>query len=1086
MPSPEQVLRPASDPTTGRAAPAPARRTVDVTAVLVVHDGERWLPEVLAALAAQTVRARTIVAVDTGSADASPALLEAARGTVLDQVVQAGRTTGFGAAVARGLAEADRASGDLGASALLWMLHDDAAPAPDVLELLAARADDSPQTALLGPKVRDWTDPRLLVEVGLSTDPAGHRETGLEPREYDQGQHDGINDVLAVGTAAALVRRSVWDELDGLDPLLPMFRDDLDLGWRVNAADHRVVVVAAATLRHARAASTGRRQIDAVDGRPHRVDRQHALHVLLTHASWWRLPLLLVGVPLAAVLRIVGFLLTKRPVEAGDELFATLAVLGRPGRIVSGHRRRRRTRRLTRRQLRPLFVSRRRRARQRLDVLGDQLAGGAGPRRAGAAVLSDPAPETSAPEPGSARGERVGGLRLRPPVLLAVALVVLTVAAVPTLLPTQGGVLAGGRLLPPPDGARDLWAAWTAPWQQVSVGSPVAAPPWVGLLAALSTVLLGKAWLAVDLLLLGAVPLGGLAAYAAAGTVTRSATLRCWAGLSWAVLPTATAGVWTGRLDVAVAQVLLPGTLVAAARLLSPGGRTRLAFGLGLRLSLLSAFAPVLWPLLAGTLLLAALVRPARGGPWWVRRVTRSVVAATVPVLLLAPWSFRLLSEPGLAVHGPGRLVPGLVDPAVAPWQLALLSPGPMLPGGAGLPWTTWLTVGLLAAAAAGLLRRDRSGPAVAGWLLALVGLAAAIGLLRLRLPAVDGGPDLPGWPGPALQLAAAGLVLAAVVGAEGVRGWLPRHTFGWRHLLAAALAAVAVASPVALSASWVLSGPEEPGPTVQRDAGVDLPVFARSELAASPGDRVLLLAPGPAGVSYDLADTDGTRLGATATPPTREQRQLLSEVVARLVTDDGSPATGALASRGVRYVLMPGADDPDGRYAAALDGREGLVRRSTGEQLLWEVLQPAARLSVLGPDLATRATTGADGPPDGAAAAGPEPAGTDLGDTDLGAPDLVGTDLAGTFSDGPPGRLLVLSEADDPGWVATVDGRALAPVRAWGWASAFVLPEGGGRVEVRHEGDTGRNLVLQVAGLLVLLALAAPGGRRRFVEGVR
>src|SRR5688572_2731408 len=76
-----------------------------VTAVVVAHDGARWLPDVLAALAAQTRQPQRVVAVDTGSTDGSYDLLVAALGA--ERVVRAEPATGYGAAVAAGLAHAD-------------------------------------------------------------------------------------------------------------------------------------------------------------------------------------------------------------------------------------------------------------------------------------------------------------------------------------------------------------------------------------------------------------------------------------------------------------------------------------------------------------------------------------------------------------------------------------------------------------------------------------------------------------------------------------------------------------------------------------------------------------------------------------------------------------------------------------------------------------------------------------------------------------------------------------------------------------------------------------------------------------------
>ncbi len=264
----------------------------------------------------------------------------------------------------------------------------------------------------------------MLVEVGVTVDGAGHRETGLERREYDQGQHDAVRPVLAVGTAGALVRRDVWDALGGLDPLLPLYRDDLDLGWRVNAAGHRVVVVPAAVLGHVRAATTGRRRLGAVRGSAEAVDRQHALFVLLAHASPLRLPLAVLGVVLGALARAVGLLLTRQPAGALLELRALAGLLGTPWRLRAARRRRGRTRVVARRDLVPLMARRRVRARARVQALGDWLTGGASGEPAGPS-FGDPEDVSAELEPPPAARP----LLRRPAVLLLLALALVTLVA---------------------------------------------------------------------------------------------------------------------------------------------------------------------------------------------------------------------------------------------------------------------------------------------------------------------------------------------------------------------------------------------------------------------------------------------------------------------------------------------------------------------------------------------------------------------------------------------------------------------------------------------------------------------------------
>lgn len=206
-----------------------------VTAVIVTHDGATWLPEVIAALSSQTRRIDRIIAVDTGSRDNSVKLLKSAGITAYVE----DREMGYGDAIEQALALTPSS----GENEWLWLIHDDCAPESSALQLLLESIEERPQVALAGPKLRGWSDRTQLLEVGISISGNGSRWTGLEPAEKDQGQHDSISEVMAVSTAAMLVRRSVFEELGGLDINLALFRDDVDFGWRAHVAGYQAICV---------------------------------------------------------------------------------------------------------------------------------------------------------------------------------------------------------------------------------------------------------------------------------------------------------------------------------------------------------------------------------------------------------------------------------------------------------------------------------------------------------------------------------------------------------------------------------------------------------------------------------------------------------------------------------------------------------------------------------------------------------------------------------------------------------------------------------------------------------------------------
>ena len=1038
LPSPEPSDGEVSEPRRTPRQRPPRPQTVDVTAVLVAHDGATWLPEALAALSRSTRVPARVIAVDTGSTDGSAELLEQAFGDVL----RLPRDTGFGAAVAEALQHAP-------ATAWVWLLHDDVAVEPTTLQELLEEAERSPSTALLGPKARDWNDPRYLVEIGVTTDAAGHRETGLERREYDQGQHDAVRDVLAVGTAAALVRRDVWDAVGGLDPHLPVFRDDLDLGWKVNAAGHRVALVPPALVRHARAATTGHRESDAAPGRATGTDRRNAVYVLLAHASALRLVGLVPRLVLGAALRSLFLLLTRQVADAGDEWRAVIGVLGRPGQLHRARRERARTRQVSQRSLRPLFASRTVRMRARMGALSDWISGGNVPLSDPTRALGDPGPESEEFESLDLGGS--GALRrllLRPGVLLVAALSALTLLAERRLL--GSGELGGRALTPTPPGARDLWHAYAGAWHDTSVGTGQAAPPGTAAFAALATVLFGKPGLAVDTLLLASVPLAGLTAYLAASRLVRHLYLRLWAAATWALLPAATGAIAAGRLDAAAVQIALPLLVLAVGRVLTDDPRIEgwwRAWALGLGLGVTSAFAPQLWPLAAVVLLVGAVVNLVLTGGR--RRALAAVLVTVVPAAVLYPWSL------GALVH-PSRFVIGaqVADPDLPTWHLLALSPG-----GPGTP-AAFLTAGIGLAGLAGTVRRDFRRLAQVCWGVAVLCLAAGLWLTRST---VEGQPV---WPGIALQVAGLAVLTAALVAATGARTRLARTSFGWRQLTAGLVAVTAALAPLATGVVWLVRGADDP---VHRTSAAVLPAFARAELLANPGLRVLVLKPGPDGrLGYALSGGDGATLDEAGLRPSNAQSEGLDAIVADLASPRGSDAAEALSTRAVRYVALRGGDRG---LEQVLDAQPGLVRRTRESSVeLWQVVAPSGRLMVLSKDLAAHALAGDRAPT------------SDLLVLNPPAELPAGEEGARTFVPrGPDGRLLVLADAQDPHWRATLDGKVLPSRLAWGWAQAFPLPAAGGHLQLRYS-QTSRHAGLATQAVLVVLVvvLSAPGARRR------
>ncbi len=187
----------------------------------------------------------------------------------------------------------------------IWLLHDDAAPAPEALAELLHAVERAPSVTVAGCKQLDWHSERRLIDVGLSTSRWAERLTLIEADELDQGQYDGRSDTFAVNSAGMLVRRDVWEDLGGFDPALPGSGDDVDFCWRNRLAGHRVVVVPSARMFH-------------VSHRPHALGnaaaaRKAQVHLRLKHAPAWKVPLHAAGALLGSIFKLVLSIAVKDP-----------------------------------------------------------------------------------------------------------------------------------------------------------------------------------------------------------------------------------------------------------------------------------------------------------------------------------------------------------------------------------------------------------------------------------------------------------------------------------------------------------------------------------------------------------------------------------------------------------------------------------------------------------------------------------------------------------------------------------------------------------------------------------------------------
>ncbi len=875
-----------------RAEPAWRERPPSVAAILVSHDGATWLPKVLSAMATLDHAPNAWHAVDVSSTDGSADLLRQSFGA--ERITYAPSGTGFGQAVRLGLAEVERTD-------WVWLLHDDVAVTPGTLSALLDEATSDDDIAVVGPKIREWPSLRRLLEVGIGITGTASRETGLETGEPDAGQHDWAEDVLAVNTAGMLVRRDVWDALGGFDPELPLFADDLDFGWRVNLAGHRVRVAPAAVVFHAEASKRRVRATSAGDV-PHHERRRAQMFTVLANVSTRRFAWQYVRLFFGTLLRFVGQLLTRYPEGAADELLALRAIYLHPGRLKRARAWRRRTATRVHDDIAHLFPP---------WWLPYQHSWDGAVETVNAMVRPETI-ETAGRRTYLEDGEDPDDLeisagpplwRRRPWLTTVVALTVLSFIAGRGL----GLDLSGGSLLRAPATAAGWWDLVVLGGEDIGLPTNAFAPPYVLLLALASA----PVWFVPDLvvwtLLVTGPVLAGLTAHRLGRLLIEGRPARIIAAVSYALVVAAGGAIDQGRIGTVVGLIVAPIIVNVTLQLVeTPGWQKSLRLGLWVAIG--TAFAPVLLPMsLVGFVVVLATrwYDPDR------RAVAASAgLAVAIALVLLGPWvvqrglnPWRMWWDAGLAVSAD----PSLLTAVFGGWSGPGSAPG-------------WMLIGVVVLGALALVPELTRTEVRWAWGVGLIALVAGVLGHAVTYGTASGATGLlPTLAVPGGVFAGAMIAAAAMASVE--LEFLPRG-------LTLGLVGVALVFPLLAAGHWLATGVNDP---LDADTDAAVPEY----LAAREGSTLVVKGDLDEGVRYRIVRAGGEQLGEESMWRDSERAADVRAAVDRLLSSPSADDVAALLDSGISAIYLPNADDD---LAARVDAAPSLHPSGSGsaESRVW------------------------------------------------------------------------------------------------------------------------------------------------------
>ncbi len=954
-----------------------------------------------------------------------------------------------------------------------WVVycHDEVALEPDAVRQMVEGAIEA-DAAVVGPKVRDWSRPEILREVGFGCDRYGYHKSLVDPGESDRGQHDLLRDVFFVSTTCMGVRLDALAALGGFDASLDSLEADLDLCWRARLMGYRVVVVPTAVAYHEPSSLDWPAVRD-----PHAVAQRNRLRVL---TKCYR-PLRLLGVLISLAVQDVA--------EAGFRIFT-----GKPPGIL------RKVAVWARYFLGLGATLKARRSLQRQRVVDDSTVAesqsrgslrirSALERRLHVESEEEGAQPLSLQSVGSGVWEFVLHELTRPPVIFWVVWVLFVGVCSRGLLASRSIPVVGelGYLEPGVATLADYFRAW----HPDGVGYSGHASPSRAIVGLLQVLAIGRPAAPMRVFLPLAFLLGGAGVWA---TVRRISGHYRWEGgaaatVLYSLSPPVLASYEKGSLSGVVTSALLPWAFVLVlAPMIGRRGVARSAALAALLTFVMTSFEPLVPLMLVGSALGICLASAVAGKFFraWAS-LTVGLVAGATGAALTVPWS--LAKEPLVSVvsnissgWSDGRVQLGIggalrmqtTEVGAAPLGYAAVAVAVsalLFCRGDRLAWASRFLFAAAPSVAAVWLAGQGKLPAIlesfpAVFVPTALGFSVAGGLaideLRERATASES-------PSAVARLLAWPLVGLVAVGSvhSGVRmlgGTLGARPTGFEKALEEARTTAETGEVAVL---WLGSQESLPGNPRPLPGGVG---GAYSVTGPLPAPALARYSPQPSGFEGALS-------------------KVLTQVQAEGFTRGGR----LLSSLGVRYVAIP---EQPGRYpVGSRPLPEGVVSGLSKQLDVSEVRGVRGlRLFRVAPESAVWTSTAVDPSVSQAASAADPVLVRGWREVELtgAVPAFTSTHLGarGTVTEGETAAVLLFKEYDERLRLEVeADGAGVVkvePERALGWASLFDLGRvghsGALQLHLRYDEPEGfrEPIFGQIAGVVLLVGIAVFGRRRQ------